>query len=283
VTRTGRQVLRIALAGLVLAGALAATEPGRRWLRVARYEWLQDMPIVWSIPRHLVACPVGRSPRDFIALTFGQSNAANSVLGRHTPQARVLNFHDGRCYAGDDPLPGATGTGGSVWSRLGDRLLATGRYDRVVFAGIAVDGTGIGRWRPGGDLHPRLLDALHALTAAGLTPTHLLWHQGERDMVSGTSAETYVAAFGEMLAAIRAAGIDAPVYVAQATYCSGRDSPTLRDAQRGLVDPARGVFAGPDTDTLRSPQDRHDDCHFSAQGAERHADAWRDALLAAAP
>lgn len=282
-TRPGRQVLRIALASLVLAGALAVTESGRGWLRVARYEWLQGMPIVWSIPRHLVACPVGHTPRDFIALTFGQSNAANSVRGRHTPQAPVLNFHDGRCYAGDDPLPGPTGTGGSVWSRLGDRLLATGRYDRIVFAGIAVDGAAIGRWQPGGDLHPRLLDALHALTAAGLAPTHLLWHQGERDMQLETPAADYSAAFAQMLAAIRGAGVEAPVYVAQATYCSGRDSPTLRAAQRGLVDPARGVFAGPDTDALRGLQDRHDDCHFSAQGAERHADAWRDALLAAAP
>jgi hypothetical protein len=282
-TGARRRALMLGLLGLAAAGLLAGTEGGRTWLRVMRYEWIAGMPLVWSIPRQIVACPTQRSPALLVALSFGQSNAANAVRGRHTPDPRVLNFHEGRCFAGADPLPGATGTGGSVWSRLGDRLLDSRRFEQIVFAGIAVDSAEIARWQPGGDLHPRLLSTLHAMSAAGLEPTHLLWHQGERDRQLATPAADYIASFEAMLDAIRAAGISAPIYVAQATYCRGHDSAELRAAQLSLVDPARGVRAGPDTDTLRGPGLRHDDCHFSATGAARHAELWRDALLAAAP
>jgi len=270
------------LAAIICVGAAGwawFTDAGRQWLRIVRYEWIAGQTLVWSIPRTTVDC---RAPMpDFVALSFGQSNAANTVRGRYAPHGEVLWFHDGRCHPAEDPLPGATGTGGSVWSRLGEQLVESGRHRRVLFAGIAENGSALARWRPGGDLHPRLLRALAALEKAGLPPTHLLWHQGEQDSRLGTDPEQYRADFHALVAAIRAAGSAAPIYVAQATYCGGQDSPALRDAQRALVDPALGIFAGPDTDVLRGPA-RYDDCHFSASGAARHAALWRDALLAAA-
>lgn len=277
--------MRAAGWSLIAIGVLAVfaltTPAGRHALRVVRYEWIAGQPIVWSVPRVTVDCTTPMP--DFIALTFGQSNAANSVQGRHAARDGVLWFYSGHCYAAADPLPGATGTGGSVWSRLGDRLLDSGRYRRVLFAGIAENGSDLDRWMPGGDLHARLLDALAALRAAGLEPTHLLWHQGEQDMRLDTAPARYRDGFRALVDALRAQGISAPVFVARASYCSGKDSPRLRAAQQELVDITRGIYAGPDTDTLRGPAWRRDDCHFNAAGAERHAELWRDALLAAAP
>jgi hypothetical protein len=272
---------------IAVAGALSCavawsmlSDSGRAFLRVVRYEWLMGQVIVWNAPRTIVEC---RNPApDFVALTFGQSNAANSVRGRYQPAADVVWFHDGQCFAAGDPLPGATGTGGSVWSRLGDRLIMTGRYQRVMFAGIAENGSALARWRPGGDLHLRLLDELAAMRRAGVPPTHLLWHQGETDRQLGTDPHRYREDFRMLVAAIRAAGVQAPVFVAQASYCGGRDSAELRAAQRALEDPMLGIFPGPDTDVLHGTPLRHDDCHFSAAGAARHADLWRDALLAVA-
>ncbi len=273
--------LTIALCVLVLSALGLATPAGRHALRILRYEWIGGQPLVWSVPRATVDCLT--PPPDVVALTFGQSNAANSVQGRHAARAGVVWFYAGRCYAAADPLPGATGTGGSVWSRLGDRLLATGGPRRVLFAGIAEDGSELARWAPGGDLHARLLHALDDLRAAGLPPTHLLWHQGEQDMRLGTAPARYRAEFLALVAAIRAAGVNAPIYVARATYCNGEDSPQLRAVQQGLIDLPRGIRAGPDTDALRGPAWRRDGCHFNAAGADRHADLWRDALLAATP
>lgn len=260
---------------------VALTDSGRQAARILRYEWLAGQPLVWSIPRERVDCRA--PPPDFVALTFGQSNAANSVQGRHAAREGVAWFHEGQCYVAVDPLPGATGTGGSVWSRLGDLLIDSGRYRRVLFAGVAENGSDIARWRPGGDLHPRLMQALAALREAGLAPTHLLWHQGEQDMRLGTAPARYRADFQALIDALRGAGFQAPVYVARATYCNGDDSPALHHAQASLADARRDIFAGPDTDTLRGPAWRRDDCHFNAAGADRHAELWRSALLATTP
>jgi hypothetical protein len=92
---------------------------------------------------------------------------------------------------------------------------------------------------------------------------------------------TYVRHFSRLLANLRANGLEAPVYVARASYCRGRTSEAVRAAQRAVVDARAGVLAGPDTDTLVGPGLRHDDCHFSAFGAALHAALWRDALLSA--
>lgn len=269
------------LAVLVSAFAwLFATGDGRHALRVLRYEWLQGMPLVWSVPRRVMECPPGPSPRRLVLLAFGQSNAANSARGRHTAGRSVLNFHDGKCYAGEDPVPGATGTGGSAWNRLGDLLVASGRYDNVVLASVAVDASAIAQWSPGGELHPRLLAALRGLRTHGLEPDRLLWQQGERDAQLGTDAKTYAARFARMLESLRKSGFTMPVHVARSSYCRGQGSEAVRAAQLEVLDRAAGVLPGPYTDALVAAGLRHDDCHFSAAGAEQQAALWRDALLA---
>lgn len=261
-----------ALAGLIAWLPAGVIDRAVRPLRPAQ-------ALVGGVPRREVGCPAGSPSRRFVALTFGQSNAANDVQGRHASVPRVIHFHEGRCYAGKDPLPGATGNQGSVWSRLGDLLITAGAYDEVVLVGIAVSSSEVARWSAGGDLHARLLDALAQMKAHGLEPTHLLWHQGETDAKAQTSAEAYRRHFLSMMGSVRARGFDTPVFVAGASYCHGRSSAAVRAAQASLPDAASGIHGGPDTDLLVGPQWRHDDCHFNAAGAARHAELWRDILL----
>jgi hypothetical protein len=248
----------------------------------ARAWWNED-EVVQGVPRRRVDCRAEPSKRRFVALTFGQSNAANYVHGRHLSTPGVINYYRGRCYEGMDPLPGAGGNGGSVWSRLGDLLIAGGDYDQVVIAGIAVSASDVARWTVGGDLHSRLSEGLADMRAHGLTPTHLLWHQGETDAKAHTGTEEYRRRFLSLVDAVRAQGIKAAIYVAVASYCHGRHSDQIRAAQASLVNPAAGIFAGPDTDSLVGPGWRHDDCHFSETGAARHAELWRDVLRASRP
>lgn len=217
-----------------------------------------------------------RSGRVMVALVFGQSNAANSGETRYSSKERVYNFYGGKLYRARDPLLGATGRGGSVWTRLGDRLIAAGHYDAVVFIPLGVGGSALARWTVGGDLHAGVLRAVREVQARGLTLTHLLWHQGESD--TGTTAEAYKAMFLAMLASIRNEGVDAPIYVSVTTRCHQQGpNEAVRRAQRDLANPLHNIYAGPDTDILGAHY-RYDDCHFSTAGLGRFAELWLNAL-----
>jgi len=215
-----------------------------------------------------------RQPRIMVALVFGQSNAANFGETRHAAGRNVYVLHRGRLYAARDPLRGANGEGGSVWSRLGDKLIAEGLFDTVIFVPAAVGGTEIARWTPDGDLFPLIARAIDDVQRRKLKFTHLLWHQGESDAVLFTHPREYQKRFLEMLAGIRARGVDAPVYVAVATRCGQYPvNPDIQWAQRDLVNPAAGILPGPDTDLLDETF-RYDGCHFSSAGLEAHALMW---------
>ena len=51
---------------------------------------------------------------------------------------------------------GVTGQGGSIWTDLGNRLIEEGVFDQVLIAPIAVGGTKVSRWVPGGDFNDRI-------------------------------------------------------------------------------------------------------------------------------
>lgn len=231
-------------------------------------------------PRLPMTATAQPQPRTMVALVFGQSNAANWGETRHRAHPRVRVFFRGRWSPAADPLPGADGTGGSVWTRLGDKLIAAGLYDRVIWVPAAIGGTEIAQWAPGGRLHKDLLRNVREARQAGLVFTHLLWQQGESDAYLNTSPETYQAHFVEMLAAIRALGVDAPVFIALATRCGEYPpSESIRSAQLGVVNPSARIFLGPDADQLDEAY-RYDGCHFSAQGLEAMADLWLEVLRA---
>lgn len=223
----------------------------------------------------------GDPERQAVLFAFGQSNSSNTGSDRYTPVHNVANFnpHDGRCYKAKDPLLGADGDGGSVWGWLGDALIEQGHYDSVLVITIGIGGTSIARWAPGGDLHVRVEHTANLIVRQGLTPTHVLWHQGESD-AKNTSADEYIASFTALLKALRSYGIDAPVYPAVATICANTGSDAIRAAQRALPTLLPGVYPGADTDTLVESRYRHDSCHFSKRGMQAHAELWLEAISA---
>ncbi len=213
--------------------------------------------------------------RVMVALAFGQSNSANHGSVLDNGDRNVYNFYQGELYEAQDPLLGATGDGGSVWTRLGRKLIASKKYDAVVFVTVGVGGSEIGRWTPGGDLHPRVLGAIRDLKAQGLDVTHLLWHQGEADNRLGTSQEAYRERFLRLLSSIRSQGVDAPIYVSTTTRCGSLNpNEHVRQAQIKLIDAGSGILAGPDTDILTGVDRKRDGCHFSDVGLGKFADLW---------
>lgn len=227
-----------------------------------------------------------------IFFVLGQSNAANAGAVRYRSRRAVYswNFLDMRCHPAADPLPGGGGFGGSVWSRLGDRLIDEGLFDRVLFVPVALGGTHIVEWLPGATCYRRVALAFarlrRALGRPDLPFTAAFWVQGESDAdATQMPAETYRAYLNDIITGLREEGVSAPVFVALSTRTTAspgtnRNCTAIRSAQTAVVDEAAGIFTGPDTDGLIG-EDRFEDCHFSGTGLEKCADLWHACLQTA--
>jgi hypothetical protein len=235
----------------------------------------------------LVAPAIANPPGTAVILTFGQSNAANSGEERYAARGavHVFNMFDRKFYRAIDPLPGASDDGGSVWSRLGDKLIDAGVAQSVLFVPVAFGGTLIEDWAPAGQRYRRLLFALHRLKSVGVEVDMLCWHQGEANANhSRMTADEYCRHFLAMLSGLRDAGVDAPIYVALATLCEEaphpfQNSAQIRLGQKKLISIGQGILPGPDTDLI-GIEHRRDGCHFAASGQELAARAWCDAITA---
>jgi hypothetical protein len=232
-----------------------------------------------GINRRKVSCKNILGPRTMVALVYGQSNSANSGQAKYNPKRDVYVYYEGKCYTANDPLPGPNGNGGTVWGRLGDKLIDAGLFDKVLLVAVGVGGTNMARWTPTGDLYPRVLDALKSLDAHGVKITHILWHQGESDNGMHTTKDNYKNMFMSMLNDLRKRGVDAPMYVAVATRCQGAlEGFEIQQAQRELVNPALKIYPGAFSDELISMDDRQDACHFSDSGLDKHANLWLNVI-----
>jgi hypothetical protein len=219
-----------------------------------------------------------------VILTLGQSNAANHGTVAYTPKYEVVNFdiYDGNCYRAQDPLLGASGTGGNFATPLADILIRRGLFERVILAPIAMGGSTVEQWADEGRFNRRILVLIKRLFDAGLRPTYILWHQGEGDPGDGDShGRQYRKNLLEVISTFRRYGIGAPFFVALATKCGGYPRPygeNIRDGQRSAANPLMNVFLGPDTDQLGDEYRDPQHCHFNAPGLERHAEMWADIL-----
>ncbi len=229
-----------------------------------------------------VPCGEIKGKRVMVALAFGQSNSGNHGETIYKPLKPVYNFFRGRCYKAEDPLLGPTGDRGSVWSRLGDMLIGAGLYDAVVFIPIGVGTTTIDQWAAGGYLHPRIETAVRESKSSGLKITHMFWVQGGSEKRTSGDAKTregYKRNFMDMLQSIRALGVDAPIYIAKATYNDTGVINDIRAAQSELVDPRNKIFAGPDVDSLYTDaKNIWEGVHLSDRGLELSTRAWLDAI-----
>ena len=212
-----------------------------------------------------------------VAIVFGQSNSANYGESRKGAKEGVYNFYKGKLYRAEDPLLGADGNQGSVWTRFGNKIIDEELYDVVIFISIGVGNTSIARWTAGGDLHSRIINAINEVTQSGLKVTHLLWHQGEADV--NISKKEYKIMFMDMVYSIRNKGVEAPIYVSIATRCGRSILNEIQEAQAELVDISSGIYPGPNTDSLGFCY-RYDGCHFSDEGLEKYADLWIEKLRA---
>ncbi|HEY7229030.1 MAG TPA: sialate O-acetylesterase [Pseudolabrys sp.] len=224
----------------------------------------------------------GDRSRTAVIIILGQSNAANHGSGRYVAKHRVDNFniYDGKCYRAEDPLLGASGDGGNFATRLGDKIIEDGLFDRVILAPIGMGGTTVEQWADEGMFNRRIPVLIRRLYDAGLSADFILWHQGEGNAGMGDrDGRQYRKNLLEVVETFRRYGVTAPFLVALATLC-GEPHPNaqnIRAGQKGAVDPSASIYQGPDTDIIGVDY-RWDKCHFDELGLSLAAALWLEVI-----
>lgn len=217
-----------------------------------------------------------------VILVLGQSNAANHGPVGAPPDAPgtsgVYAFFAGTCYQAADPMPGTTGSGTSFLPKLGELLLDKRATDAVLFVPMAIESTRVEDWAEHPEIQRRLRDTLASLAARHIRLTHVLWQQGEADNNRNTTGEAYRQGLARFIRTLRAQGVRAPIFVAQASHCKGKNNGGITSAQAQVLDASAGILAGPNTDTLVGEEWRVDGCHFTKRGLDVVATMWSEAL-----
>ncbi len=223
-----------------------------------------------------------------IYITAGQSNSANAGFPAITPQSDRVSALDTSVGADPldlwvvaaDPQPGAEGTGGSVWSRLGD-LLEDRENVPVAFVSIGRLNSKVADWSPGNSFYMNLLrPTVERFPENGFRA--LLWHQGEADSAIPTSANSYQGTIAQVIQDSRtAAGWDFPFYIAEASFLPSSTLTVIEGVmagQRGAAFNLEGVFLGSDTNGFHLEGRSSDGTHFNTPGLLEHARQWADIL-----
>lgn len=228
-----------------------------------------------------LSCAAWRQRKPLVLLALGQSNAGNHGALAPLTEPPIALVSGRECLLAGDPLPGATGSGGSIWRRLPTQLQPGLGERSVVISVLAVDASSIADWtRPDSALRQRLETQARALLDMGLRPDFVLWQQGEADARLQTAPETYLQSLVQLRSVLNDSGIQAPFMLARSTRCRSAPHAGIRQALEQALIHGSGFVSGPDTDTLLGPDDRLDGCHFNARGLDRAAAAWSAAILA---
>ncbi len=214
-----------------------------------------------------------------VVLVFGQSNAANAGDTRYTPKNNgVYNFFNNRCYKAEDPLLGTSGNGGSVWSRFSDKLLDLEVFDTIIFHTIAVGGTSIDKWTPSGELFKRIIFAKKQIDLIGLKYTHILFHQGEADVMRNTAYMDYKSSLEYIYSGLKQLNIDAPFFVSVVGSFGKNINNKIRFAQKEFVFENNNIFLGSNSDIINDKNDRYQIGHFTKNGLAKHSQQWVDII-----
>lgn len=226
-----------------------------------------------------ISCAELAKSRPLVLLAIGQSNAGNHGVAPTSPKESISLISEGKCIKATDPLPGGTGTGGSIWLRL-PALLSIHKHSRpVVLSILAVDTSTIKDWTdPSSPLNSRLASHVASMRRLGLAPDLVLWQQGEADNLIGTSKNDYSSGLVKLLSTLKGAGTNAPIILARSTICKTLPNAPIRSAiEEATVSDDQHFRLGPDTDTLSSDTVRNG-CHLIAEGLDIAAKMWAIAV-----
>jgi len=164
---------------------------------------------------------------------------------------------------------------GSVWTNLGNKIVANDLAEKVIIVAAGVSGTSINKWAKRGNLNEMLIERLKEAKKQKLDINYFLWHQGESDYILDTTV--YSKKLSEVINLTKKFFPKSDFFVSQASRCGVYPSnENLLNAQKEITK-LNGVYLGPNTDLIRI-EDRYDGCHISGRGLEKHSHAWLDII-----
>lgn len=261
------------IAGVTAAMALHTKRQPKDSLR------LKVAKIAKATDKTVVSCHDVAKQHPLVLLALGQSNAGNHGEMSPSNLESIGVFADGKCFVATDPLPGATGNGGSIWVRLPRFLKEDGFGKRpITIAILAVDATTIDNWTNAQSPLPGLLSAqIEAMKQHSLPPDAILWQQGEAEFKNGTNRQEYLEGLQKLVRILDQAGSNAPVILAKSTLCPDVPNEEIRQAIELAPKLNARFHAGPDTDIISGQRNRIG-CHMTTDGLESAARMWASAI-----
>jgi hypothetical protein len=245
---------------------------------------------------------------------FGQSNATNTVY----PPASIpfpdnllqFDWKSQKCFAYKEPLLGADfELGNSITYAAVEFAENTDQTVVVIPFGFGPSSVLTWAYGQGALLHELVLERI---AANGLSPQVFLWHQGETGAAirgvdasdvaqtayfrrpdmrfdflpyrEGLSKDLYRDALEEVVSRTLLAFPKTHFGIALVSIapCLGRHErwEPLREAQREVALSHPNAFISADSDAISGDANRHDTCHFSAQGAQRISQQYYESISA---
>lgn len=238
--------------------------------------------------------PLGRKPRSFdinpaiktLALivpgqsAFGCNVTPTLYVPANSAAIDNLNIYDGGLYDCNGPLLGCTYNPalvpplgpGNVSSRLADRLVTNGRFDRVMIASIAVGSSAMEQWA---DIFAdRVPVTMRRLAARNITPattgvTFACYLQiGAQDFGLGTTKAAFIESANRFISTLFNTGFNGRLFISQQSGIGHTGQNPIRDAQAALWN-GSSIQPGGDMDspTISTSDGNHPDDAGAAAGA----------------
>lgn len=245
-----------------------------------------EVRAVDAATNELAVAAVDRLGVGDIFVTAGQSNAGCFGSPQQIPtDDRVSSFYVAPkawqfARDGQPDNSGGMGTGGSPWPVLGSILVASNQVP-VGFVCLAVGGSALASWLPGTTSFQNISNVMRLFGTNGLRA--VLWHQGETDAATLTTASNYTYMLSNVIVRSRAvAGWSVPWGIAEASYNAGNalaGQEAVNAGQRQCIYSVPDCFRGARTDDFHLEGKLSDAVHFNATGLAEHGRQWADALL----
>jgi len=217
---------------------------------------------------------INSNSRVGVFLTYGQSNSGNHGGLGYVVRNNVYQFVLGNTFIYKDPSLGVTGSGGSVWGLVGDKLIDNGVYKNVVFSNCGWGGKSISELNRE-PLISYLINNYKSLMNTFGKVDGILFHQGERDNRPLLEDKYYIE-FVKLLILLKSNGIEIPIYLSRVSMCgNNKINHILTNTQNKLINDFEEIKEGPNTDILVDKKYRlKDHCHFSLEGYNIFSDMW---------
>jgi hypothetical protein len=211
-----------------------------------------------------VECP---SESEVILIVgFGQSNSANHQGQRYeSNNNNIINLYNENCFLAKDPMLGSTGTSGSIWIPLANKLAKkTGK--KIVLATFGVEATSVTRWSNDKDLGYFYHQNISSIKRKYKSVNYFLWIQGEAD--KGMNPVVYGDKLRKIILNTKEDFPKSKFMLSSTTYCRGTGDTQINAEQKSIAKTMPGVYLMGDTDKYAGHKFRYDDCHLSGVGVE---------------